>query len=189
MPPSHRVEWETPRATEMERHVKIHLDRVRTLAANPVAVFDIDETLLINRPDHRDGTHADGIADNRPGHALFNAAGRRGIPTYVVTAREKTVAAVDFAVRQLASLGYADIKRVYLTPREYENDDGPARFKGDARAHIESTHSGTIELCVGDQMTDHLSPDKSLDRPVRRDLYCGLTDPSRPHCLYVKLPE
>ena len=182
---SHTVVWETPRAHDMLRHVRAHLDKWGS-TPHPVAVFDIDETLLINS---RDDDATQGIVDNKPGHALYDGVRKRNIPVYVVTAREKSTASFDFAVRQLHSLGYTSFERLYLTPAQYRHDDDPSRFKADARARIEAQHGGKIVLCVGDQITDHLAPGRSLDHPVRRDLYCGFVSPSNPECLSVKLPE
>ena len=182
---SHTVVWETPRADNMVQYVRAHLDKWAS-TPHPVAVFDIDETLLINSPED---AVTEGIVDNKPGHVLYNSVRKHKIPVYIVTARKKSEASHDYAVRQLHSLGYTAFERLYLTPTKYCRDDDPSRFKADARARIEAQHGGKIVLCVGDQITDHLAPGQSLDHPVRRDLYCGFVSPSTPECLSVKLPE
>ena len=176
------VVWEESTGPRMQAHARAHIDQMLRRVPGPVAVFDVDETLLFNHPDQEDT-----IGLNRNVRPVYTYLKRMRVPMYVVTARARTQGSYDYLRRQLEALGYTGFQGMYLTPREYVDDDSPARYKYDARAELQKHH--TIILNVGDQITDHLGAEQQLAQPVRRDMYYGLHDTAHPAQLSIKLPE
>ena len=115
---------------------------------NPVAVFDIDETLLINLS----ATNEDAIRPNPPIVALAQDLLKSGKwKVHVVTARPASKANMDWSVKQLEQIGIPTAKLAgfhMMPPRSHS----ASRFKENARKRIATT--GTILLSVGDQWGD-----------------------------------
>ena len=179
------VTWVERTASNMLKRVLAHIDSAlagftrRSIAA----IFDIDDTLLFNHTDPMN----DSIAPNHTIKTIFNYLKQRGVPVFIVTARQRTHNSYMYAKRQLHALGYKGHMGIFMTPREYSEDGTPARFKYDARAMIHKSH--TVILNVGDMITDHIGPKCTLCEPVRPDLYYGISDTTHPETLSVKLPE
>lgn len=117
--------------------------------SNPAAVFDVDETLLLNHPSD-DGRYR----PNRPVVKLYNQAEELGVKRYVVTARRKSDWSQSYLRRQLRDIGVAEPERIYMVPRAYDDDRSASRFKRDARLRIARKHGAQILLNVGDQASD-----------------------------------
>lgn len=176
-------------ARDLYDTVRQHLSE---LPEDPVAVFDIDETLLLNEAgDDDDEAKADteakdGVTVHRVGQRLYRMCRAAGVPVVALTARAHTKPGRKYAREQLALLGY-EVEKLYLLPREFADDPSPARGKEEGRRRIRGDDR-SIVLCVGDQSTDHLGPNDRIagGRSMRPDLFYLLRrDPT----LYVKLPE
>lgn len=112
------------------------------------AVFDIDETLLLN--------HVDDESDKfRKNPAVFDAVMKlkdMGVALFAVTARSEDPAGHVYAQMQLEKLGYPKFEEIYMFPEAREVEGTASAFKQDARAMINRTHN--VVLNVGDQSSD-----------------------------------
>ena len=176
------IPWAETTAPAVHDHVRSHID-MSLYHTNPVAVFDVDETLLFNHDDDEDT-----IAVNGSVKPIYDYLLKNKIPMYIVTARQKSGSACKYVTRQLRALGYTGFKGVFMTPREYMDDPDPGKYKFDARAFIRN-NGETIILNVGDQITDHVGSHQSIKYPIRKDFYYGLRDPDHPSMMSVKLPQ
>ncbi len=150
---------------------------------NGAAVFDIDETLLLNAP-HDDGA----IAPNPPVQELWNLMQARGVKCFVVTARERGTDAASYALRQLEKLGYTDIAGLYMVNTSHASDETPAAFKAEARRRI--AHENVILLNVGDQWTDHVDGGwEQLQATEDSEMFAGILANDDMTVLSLKLPE
>lgn len=116
-----------------------------------VVVFDIDATLLYNTDDNQCGA-----IPNFKIQKLYDLAQKRGLPIYVVTARIGTASNRAATIRQLHCMGFDTFDGLYMRGAEHRTMPQIARFKRDARAHIESKTGKTVVLNAGDQWTDHV---------------------------------
>lgn len=122
---------------------------------HPVAVFDIDETLLLNHTKDEDL-----VARNPPVAALHDFLDERGVGIYVVTARRWTDWSHAFATKQLKFLEYPTPQQLFMVNREHDEDPSASIYKLEARSRVaEGLTNGkphSIILNVGDQASDHL---------------------------------
>ena len=172
--------WSTSRQPDALKYVREHL-RQKKGVVDAVAIFDIDETLIHNHPDH----NSDAFAEHTAGTTMVKMARDLGARVHAVTARWSTASARDYARRHLDTVGVRPDGEILMTLAPDVDDPTPARFKRDARAHV----GGTVVLNAGDQLTDHLAPGDTLAQPITSDRYYGLVTPVCPALLSVKFPE
>ncbi|MBP46331.1 MAG: hypothetical protein CMH53_00105 [Myxococcales bacterium] len=130
------------------------IDLARERGMHPVAVFDIDETLLLNHEEDDDL-----VAANPPVAALHAwLREEKGVTIYVVTARRWTEWSRKFAELQLATLGYPAPAELFMVNREHDDDPSASLFKLEARRKIAagatSGRPHAVILNVGDQASD-----------------------------------
>lgn len=116
---------------------------------HPVAVFDVDETLLLNHQERESR-----VAVNPPMKDLHDWLRSRGVTIYVVTARRKTNWSRRFLDAQLEGLGYPAPEECYMVNRKYDANPSASLFKRDARRHISEKKGHKIVLNAGDQASD-----------------------------------
>jgi hypothetical protein len=176
----------------MVRRVLTHLRKgvadCKNRAKKPVAVFDVDETLLFNHP--RSGDHR--VATNAPVREIYDWCVENKVPVYVITARIKSEWSYKLLKNQLEALGYDKVSKTYMVNSDFKDDADPSGFKAFIRGRIRDDHKRTLLLNVGDQTTDHIEAGRRQSVPAmpRRDAYYGLLDiKEHPAMLGVKLPE
>lgn len=131
----------------------------------PAAVFDIDETLILNQHDRNPGME-DGFTVHPAVQSIYRFLEDQPyfdkIPIFVVTARQKSQASAQYAYNQISHFYgnpnkngklVAPLEKLYMTPREHARDVSPALFKFLSRQRvIESGY--TIVLNAGDNWSD-----------------------------------
>ena len=111
----------------------------------PAAIFDIDETLILNVED-------DGYKVNRPVYDVVRFLQKKNVPIFVVTARRKSKASAAYAIDQLCTF-YSGLSGLYMVNKEHDDDDSASIFKFRSRRRV--MHKGyTIVLNAGDNWSD-----------------------------------
>ena len=81
----------------------------------PAAIFDIDETLILNVEDN-------GYKVNKPVYDVVNFLQNQQVPIFVVTARRKSEASAAYAIDQLCTF-YSGLRGLYMVNKEHDEDD------------------------------------------------------------------
>ena len=118
--------------------------------ARPAAVFDVDDTLIINHD-----TDDEKCRVYEPMKEVVDFLKSQGVALFIITARRRSEKSVCFLKGQLQACGYDmdDFEQpLYLVTSEYDTFS-PGVFKYKARRHIAKDH--TIVFCAGDSWTDH----------------------------------
>lgn len=140
----------------------------RTKVKNPAIAFDVDETLIMWHP-----TDNDKVITRPIVHQLFNHAARIGYQIFIITARMSSKNGMEYMTRQLLETGYnlkgiVPSRGMYMTPKEFADDEHPGRFKSYARDHLQKKFGVTLVAMVGDKYWDMLAdgeaPNESLDK-------------------------
>jgi hypothetical protein len=106
---------------------------------NPIAVFDIDDTLFFN-----------GKEPNEPVVDFHKLLNKIGIPVYIITARPDDQVTIDYTVNSLKEF---DLKYDGIFFRSsYEND--VYNFKNNTREHLCRILGKTIIISIGDMIWD-----------------------------------
>ena len=164
------------------------VDTYKNRCDRPAAVFDVDETLLLNHPSD-DGRYR----ANPPVVALYDHVDA-GFDTYIVTARRKSDWSMNYLKKQLAGIGVRDPKRIYMVTKAYDRDPSASRFKRDARERIQTKHGAQIILNVGDQASDMFLTgeydrgNEAFAQTLMPDHAYGIVHPNDPALLALKLP-
>ena len=116
----------------------------------PAAVFDIDETLILN---HDNGT----FSRNEPVFKVYNYLNARAVPIFAVTARRQSNASSKYAKTQLKQF-YPSISGLYMVNKEHDDDGTAAIFKTECRERIKRK-GFTIVLNCGDNWSDLANPE------------------------------
>jgi predicted secreted acid phosphatase len=132
----------------IERAKTYVLDRLKRMAlgATDAAVFDIDETLILN-------LEGDKYQRNTPVWEVYNYLNAKGVALYFVTARRKSEASIEYA-RSQAGTFYARDDGLYMVNEEYNEDPSASDFKLACRQRIENKKDKRIVLNVGDNWSD-----------------------------------
>ena len=148
---------------QAERILGALIDEARQNDEHPVAVFDVDETLLLNDPDEESFR----VAVNPPGRRLHDWLRKRGVSIYVVTARRKTKGSRKYVDKQLHALGYPAPVKLFMVNREHDEDESASLFKLEARKRIAKGRTGgrahRVLVNVGDQASDMMLMDPYSD--------------------------
>lgn len=139
----------------------------------PAAVFDIDETLLINE----EGTNL--FRANKPVLKAARELHKAGCTIFAVTARSESPATEIYARNQLKKLDCPPIERIYAFPPEREVEGTASQFKWDARKSIGETH--TVLLNTGDQCSDMFLMPPAASKSIAK--YAAAT--FKPHKTYL----
>lgn len=123
-----------------------------------IAVFDIDDTLLLEGIDGQ-------LAVNAPVVALFRQCRDLGIQVHVVTARPKT--SEQATLRDLHNAGVDGFAKLHMMHDGMTVDDVPA-WKERIRWHVWLSNRGPrdnarVLFSIGDQWWDLLGSDKLID--------------------------
>lgn len=121
------------------------------------AVFDIDETLFINK-DANDETQ-DEICVHKFGKMLYNYCLKLKIPCILVTAREGSKSSRKYVMRQLDQMGIRNYERLYM---QGKHDTKTSAYKARIRSQLKEEF-GSVSINCGDQITDHFSVDDSME--------------------------
>lgn len=163
----------------------------KALIRPPAAIFDVDETLLMNH------ANDDRFAVQETGKQMFEYLVERNVPVFLVTARRKSPWAFRYLMAQLERLGYhiPHISGVYMLSKEFDHmSDGGAAFKRAARQKIGEKY--VVVLNAGDRwgdvMTNHdngSSTGTAACNIKTRNRYVGVS-PEEPYVLHgVKFPD
>jgi predicted secreted acid phosphatase len=113
---------------------------------NPAAVFDIDETLILNVED-------DGYKVHRPVYDVVQFLRKHQVPIFVVTARRKSEASAVYAMEQLYTFYKDEFDGLYMVNKEHDEDDSASIFKFRSRQRV-MDKGYTIVLNAGDNWSD-----------------------------------
>jgi len=127
--------------TKVIKTLKPLLEKVE----NPAAVFDIDETLILNVED-------DGYKVHRPVYDVVQFLRKHHVPVFVVTARRKSEASAAYAMEQLYTF-YDEFDGLYMVNKEHDEDDSASIFKFRSRQRV-MDKGYTIVLNAGDNWSD-----------------------------------
>ena len=138
-------------AKAMNEAVRIvnHLISANEYDKPPAAVFDIDETLLLND----DSADCYLFRGNKPVLKAARDLHRAGCTIFAVTARTESPTTEIFARNQLKKLDCPPIEHIYAFPEHRSVEGTASQFKWDARQAISDTH--TVLINTGDQCSDH----------------------------------
>ena len=133
------------------------------------AVFDIDETILINDPKIDACYHA------RPNPGIlkmYRLCLRLHIAVYFVTARRLSDDNYEWTTKQLQCIGAGQYAELHMCPESYRVSPAKvSEFKKKARARITRKSGREIVLNAGDQWTDMLqmSSTKEVNAFISKD--------------------
>lgn len=124
------------------------LNRLKEMALGPkhAAVFDIDETLILN-------LEGDEFQRNTPVWKVYNYLNGKGVALYFVTARRKSEASIDYARHQVDTF-YPKNDGLYMVNKKHDEDSSASDFKFACRERIENKKQKRIVLNVGDNWSD-----------------------------------
>ena len=202
--PPPAVLFSTASPDEAVRHVQtiahelIRICKDSTPPTQPLAIFDVDETLLLNHP-----TNDDKVAANPPIKRLHDWLKRQGVKIFVVTARRKGRWSRAFVDKQLKAIGYPAPQSVEMVNKEHDQQPSASRFKLNARERIAAKTGGRIILNAGDQASDMFLVEpaaRAADaatakrntqfarRHLPADMYHGIENADGISALALKLP-
>ena len=121
------------------------LEPILKQTTNPAAVFDIDETLILNLEN-------DGFTVHEPVKRVYDFLQARGVAIFIVTARRKSEASADYAQEQIFKF-YRGWKKLYMVNKKHNDDDSASIFKFECRQRI-IDDGYTIILNCGDNWSD-----------------------------------
>ena len=136
----HNIRFDDP-ATNVINTLKPILNSTAT----PAAVFDIDETLILN-------LESDGFTVHEPVKRVYDFLQARGVAIFVVTARRKSEASAKYAQDQIGTF-YRGWKKLYMVNEEHNEDDSASIFKFECRQRV-IDDGYTIILNCGDNWSD-----------------------------------
>jgi len=157
---------------------------------HPVAVFDVDETLLLNNRETETR-----VAVNPPMKDLHDWLRSKGVTIYVVTARRKTEWSRRFLDAQLEGIGYPAPEECYMVNREYDSNPSASLFKRDARQRIAEKRNHKVILNAGDQASDMMlvapysKPNATFMATLSESEYHGIAHADGVSALSLKLPS
>jgi len=115
------------------------------------AVFDVDDTLIINHPDDDELCKVNPVVSPIVDHLR-----KKHIPMFIITARHGSEKSLCFLTQQLEVCGYKVEKHfktpLYMVTEEYADRLSPGIFKYKARRQISKQYN--ILLSTGDSWTD-----------------------------------
>lgn len=132
----------------VERAKTYVLNRLKEMALGPTdaAVFDIDETLILN-------LEGDEYQMNTPVWEIYNYLNAKRVALYFVTARRKSQASIDYARRQVDTF-YPKNDGLYMVNKEFNDEPSASDFKFACRERIQNQKDKRIVLNVGDNWSD-----------------------------------
>jgi hypothetical protein len=141
---------DTDKAASVLSHVKLKL---REKSNKPwCAVFDVDDTLIINHPDDDELCKFNPVVS-----PIVDLLHRQNIPMFIITARHGSKKSLCFLTQQLDTCDEYDVetmfqKPLYMVTEEYAGRLSPGIFKYKARRQISEKYN--ILLSAGDSWTD-----------------------------------
>jgi predicted secreted acid phosphatase len=115
------------------------------------AVFDVDDTLIINHPNDDELCKVNPVVS-----PIVDHLHQEDIPMFIITARHGSEKSLEFLKQQLEVCGYEVEKHfktpLYMVTQEYAGHLSPGIFKYKARRQISKEYN--ILLSAGDSWTD-----------------------------------
>ena len=121
------------------------LEPILEQTTNPAAVFDIDETLILNLEN-------DGFTVHEPVKRVYDFLQARDVAIFIVTARRKTMASADYAQKQIIKF-YDGWKKLYMVNKKHNMEESASIFKFECRQRV-IDDGYTIILNCGDNWSD-----------------------------------
>lgn len=142
--------------------------------------FDVDDTLIR----WQDDGEGDAVAARPIVKMLYDRAVELNFFIFIITARTNTKGGLRYMVKQVEKTGFQTKGAIpnhgmYMTAKVHVDDDDPARFKSDARTHLQQKFDVEIVFMVGDKFWDMMR--------TRPPWLTGLDDTSMTHL--IKKPD